>query len=206
MPKPQPPTPNPDPLPPPEQPDSAPESAGSLPTGDGAPNDPAQEHDLWAGRTSWKHYLGRLLLWAVGSLVVAILLGWLQSRWEPLTFWAALGWTLLIVLVSGVIVFATIALKVLGCRYRISTQRLFIERGILSRTVDQTELIRVDDVRLFKSLLDRVCGLGTVIVRSTDATDSETVIAGVADPEQVAEAIRQHMRTLRRKSLFVENL
>ena len=211
MPEEQPPAASPDPTPPSEESGSAgeraaPEPTVKLPVGDGAPIDPAQEQDVWAGRTSWKHYLGRGLLWVAGSILVAILVGWLQSGWEALTFWAAVGWTLLIVAVSGVAVFGSIALKVLSCRYRVSTQRLFIERGIFSRTVDQTELIRVDDVRLYQGVLDRVCGLGTVIVRSTDASDAETVIAGVADPEQVAEAIRQHMRTLRRKSLFVENL
>ena len=211
MPEPQSPMPEPDPAAPAAPAGSAPENAtpapgAALPTGDGAPVDPAQERDLWAGRTSWKHYLGRILLWSAGCILLAILIGWLQSGWEALTFWSAVGWTLLIVALSGAILFATIAFKVLDCRYRVSTQRLFIERGILSRTVDQTELIRVDDVRLYKGVLDRICGLGTVIVRSTDATDNETVIAGVADPEQVAEAIRQNMRTLRRKSLFVENL
>lgn len=211
MPEAHPPAASPDPTPPSEKPrsageEAAPEPAVNLPAGDGAPIDPAREQDIWAGRTSWKHYLGRVLLWAAGCILLAILVGWLQSGWEALTFWAAVGWTLLIVVVAGVIVFGGIALKVLSCRYRVSTQRLFIERGIFSRTVDQTELIRVDDVRLYKGVLDRICGLGTVIVRSTDASDNETVIAGVADPEQVAEAIRQHMRTLRRKSLFVENL
>jgi hypothetical protein len=72
--------------------------------------------------------------------------------------------------------------------------------------VDQTELIRVDDVRIHKTLLDRIFGLGTIAILSTDATDREVVIAGVADPDQVAEALRRNMRTLRQKSLFVEHL
>jgi hypothetical protein len=72
--------------------------------------------------------------------------------------------------------------------------------------VDQTELIRVDDVRVKKSMMDRLFGLGSVETLSTDQTDRETMIAGIAEPDKVAEAIRARMRTMRKKSLFVENL
>ena len=49
-------------------------------------------------------------------------------------------------------------------------------------------------------------GLGTVAIVSTDATDRETVLTGIAEPDKVAEAIRSRMRTMRSKSLFIENL
>jgi hypothetical protein len=64
----------------------------------------------------------------------------------------------------------------------------------------------VDDVRLYKPLLNRVFGLGSVAVVSTDATDREVLITGIADPDRVAEAIRGQMRALRRQSVFVENI
>jgi len=81
-----------------------------------------------------------------------------------------------------------------------------LERGILSQTIDQTELIRVDDVRVRKSLLDRVFGLGDVEITSTDASDRLVVLEGIRDPDQVAEDIRSRMRSLRKSSLFIENL
>lgn len=178
----------------------------SIGAGDGAALDPGAETELWTGRTQWKHYAGRLVLWVVGNILVAVLLGWLASHVGWLTargvFWVIVG----IIVVSGILVVGRVFIRILGLRYRLTTQRLFIERGILSRTVDQTELIRVDDVRLYKSFLDRLFGLGSVAILSTDATDREILIEGIAEAEQVAEAIRAHMRVLRRKSLFVENL
>ena len=60
--------------------------------------------------------------------------------------------------------------------------------------------------RIHKSFLDRVLGLGSVAIVSTDASDREVVLEGIPKPEEVAEAIRTRMRTLRRKSLFIENL
>jgi membrane protein YdbS with pleckstrin-like domain len=97
-------------------------------------------------------------------------------------------------------------LRVLGTYFRLTTQRLFIERGILSRTIDQTELIRVDDVRMHQSLLNRMFDVGTVMLLTTDTTDRSVTIEGVKNPKEVAEAVRQQMRLLRGKSVFVETL
>ncbi len=164
------------------------------------------ETDIWSGRTSWKHFAGRIMLWILGNVAVAVLLGILASTIEALTSWHVFLVVLVIVLLSGAWVVGRIALGILGCHYRLTTERLFIERGILSRTTDQTELIRVDDVGMHKSMLDRIFGLGTVAIMSTDATDNALLIEGISEPEKVTEAIRSRMRALRRRSLFVENL
>jgi membrane protein YdbS with pleckstrin-like domain len=174
--------------------------------GDGADVGAAAEADLWAGRTHWKHFAGRLALWLLANVLLAVLLGWIASGpgWPSgrAAFWVVLA----VFVVSGLFVVGGVVVQILTTRYRVTSQRLFIERGLLTQTVDQTELIRVDDVRLKKTVLDRMFGLGSVAVLSTDATDRETLIEGIAEPEKVAEAIRQHMRSMRKKSLFVENL
>lgn len=176
-------------------------------TAGGASVDPADEEDLWVGRTSWKHYTGRLALWLLANAFFAGFVIWLAPRWEWLDFWRGVTMVAAVFVLSG-LEFAgrRVLLRIIDHRYRLTTQRLFIERGILNRTIDQTELIRVDDVRLHKTLFDRIMGLGSVTIVSTDATDQETLLEGIYEPEKVAEAIRTHMRTLRRKSLFIENL
>ena len=74
------------------------------------------------------------------------------------------------------------------------------------RTADPTKLIRVDDVRVEKTFIDRVFGVGTVSLLSTDVSDRLVVIEGIDNAEKVAEAVRTNMRTQRGKALFVENL
>lgn len=95
---------------------------------------------------------------------------------------------------------------ILSHRYRLTTQRLIIERGILSQTIDQTELVRVDDVRVHKTLTDRLLGLGTVHVISTDATHREILIPGVAGPDKLADDVRNMMRAARQRTVYVENV
>ncbi len=159
----------------------------------------AAEDALWSGRTDWKHFAGMILAYAAASTVLLVgSLIWLELRWA--------GWLLLAVVVVGIVIAARLAVIVLSTRYHLTSERLFIERGLVSLIKDQTELIRVDDVRVRKRLVDRIFNLGTVEVMSTDMSDQSVVIEGVADADEVAELIRAHMRTARKKSLFIENL
>ena len=168
--------------------------------GDGAPLEPAAEQTVWVGRTHWTHFAGSVALAAVAVAVITFVCLSRKSTRGIFGIWLTL------VGACGAALALRILWRVLQCRYRLTDQRLFIERGILNQTIDQTELIRVDDVRVRKTLPDRLLGLGSVEVLSTDLTDRSVVIEGVRAPESVAEHIRTKMRALRRKSLFVENL
>ena len=92
--------------------------------------------------------------------------------------------------------------------YWVTIDRLFIRRGILSRTTDQMELIRVDDIRVTQGLLDQMLGIGNVeVVATTDRTDGDVTLLGIAQPMQVAELIRENMRKIRqRRGMYVENV
>ena len=197
---------------------SAPEAApppadpgeGTTPTeafaaagGDGAAIPPSEEREIWAARTSWKHFYGKWAAWALVMILVILVGVWVRGQMEWLKLVGVLA---VIVLGSGAVLWAKFAIQVYSVYYRLTTQRLFIGRGILSRTTDQTELIRVDDVRVQQGLVDRIVNCGTVEVISTDVSDAKLTLVGVADPDKIAEHIRQHMRALRKKSLFVENL
>jgi uncharacterized membrane protein YdbT with pleckstrin-like domain len=164
------------------------------------------ESELWAGRTNWKHYLGRIVLWFTAMLVLGVGTWILPTRFSfiggEVAWWVFTG----ILLLSGLIVFGGVLIPILGTKYRLTTQRLFISRGILSQTTDQTELIRVDDVSLFKTFFGRLLGVGTVTILTTDASDKEVKMEGIGEPEKVAELVRSRMRTLRGKSLYVVNL
>lgn len=160
--------------------------------------DSEPEDDLWQGRSSWKFYAD-LIVVAAGWTVIAAIVWFTTPRW--------LGWTVLIMALLGwVYVAGRVAHGMLNHHYRLTTERLFIERGILSRTIDQAELIRIDDVRIHKSLMNRMTGVGSVELFSTDTSDRQVTIWGVEKPEELAESIRDRMRRLRQRSLFVESL
>jgi uncharacterized membrane protein YdbT with pleckstrin-like domain len=160
----------------------------------------AAESVVWTGRTSWKHFAGSFALWFVGSIVVI----WLAVRYLE---GKSAFWTAFVPVVGGfLVVFFRGFLVVFGSLYRLTDERLFVERGVLSRTIDQTELIRVDDVRIHKSFFDRMLGIGTVELLSTDQTDRLVRIEGISLSSDVAEAVRSQMKNLRKRSIYMENL
>lgn len=189
------------------QPKPARQTPDALPlkTGDGGGLNPADERNLWTGRTSWKHSAFSLLGWAFFSILVVVAGLWIRAQGQTPAPWT--GWLIVaLIVLPGLYVGFKVFVKVYSVRYRLTTQRLFIERGILARTTDQTELIRVDDVRVHKSLSDRIFGIGTVEVVSTDATDAKILVVGVEIPDRIAEHVRTNMRILRKHSLYVESI
>ncbi len=164
-----------------------------------------EEKEVWRGRMSWKHVAGHWVLWAIAMILIV----WLgvhfhqpdSSPW----LWRIV---LLVILGSGAGLLVKSAMTVYSRRYRLTTQRLFIEIGILSRTTEQTELYRVDDVRTHQGPFDRILSVGDVeIMAPSEATQPTIRLVGVADPAAVAEHVRQHSRAIRMKrSLFVEQM
>lgn len=53
-------------------------------------------------------------------------------------------------------------------RYRLSEDRLFCEKGFLNLKSDEVLLYRVQDLELTMSLGQRIFGVGTVCVHSSD--------------------------------------
>ncbi len=160
------------------------------------------EHDLWVGRTHWLHHAGGMGLWLAAAILYAVLI----ARIDALSGTAAWYVAGIPILLSALFVGGWLLLRIYGSRYRITDERLFLDRGILRLTIDQTELIRVDDVRVHKTVIDRLFGLGSVEVLSTDASHHSVTLCGVRGADHLAEIIRTRMRTLRGKSLFIENL
>lgn len=161
--------------------------------------DPASEEDLWEGRASWKSVVPLASLWLLVTLVVTIALGVLTNRTAVLTALAVLMVVLLLLLFRC-------AWRIWSASYKISTQRIFIRRGVLTQTVDQTELLRVDDVKTRQTLIERMLGIGCVEVVSSDRTDSRLLLEDILDPNTVAEHIRRNTRNLQRRTLFMEQL
>lgn len=75
--------------------------------------------------------------------------------------------------------------------YRLYPDRLEIERGILSRSIENLELFRVRDVSLRQGLFGRMAGFGDVLLHSTDASSPEIAIRGIDEPREFYQQVRQ---------------
>ena len=76
-------------------------------------------------------------------------------------------------------------------RYSLSEDRLFCETGFLNIKADEVLLYRVRDLELTISLGQRIFGVGTVCVHSSDQSIPHLDLKNVKDPREVKELIHQ---------------
>ena len=74
-------------------------------------------------------------------------------------------------------------------RYRLSQDRIFVEKGFLNIHVEEVLLYRVRDLELNLRLTQRIFGVGTVSIHSSDKTAPDLDLLNVKKPRQVKELI-----------------
>ena len=91
-------------------------------------------------------------------------------------------------------------------RYALSEDRLFISVGFLNIKDDEILLYRVRDIDTSRSLWQRLFGVGTVIVMSSDKTMPTLVLKNIKDPVYVKELIHTQVEEMkiRRRVRFGE--
>ena len=142
------------------------------------------EQIVFEGHPSWRALLSFYLGGIAAAVVIAVLVGLIWS------FWTAL-------LVGGVLVAAVLVFglyKRASTTYMVSTQRLYIRRGMLSKRVQQTRIDRVQNVNTDQSLRERLLRVGTVDFDTAGSDDSEFRFVGIASPDAVVGAVDRAQR------------
>ena len=174
------------------QSESGPENQGAINEAEGSGVE--GEEDIWRAHYSMKNFIGR-------GLMLAILTG----GWIYLALYnrdKAQDRMSLFTMSSGIVVlllWVLLGLRMLQARYslyyRMTSRRLFHSSGLLHRRRDQMELLRVKDVYTRQSsLLERMLGLGTVVVVANDKELPTFYFNGVDNPKQVMDLIWHHTR------------
>jgi len=86
--------------------------------------------------------------------------------------------------------------------YRVTTEGIDIEKGLIAKKIDHLDLFRVKDIQMQAGVLDRIVGIGSVVIISDDATDPQIVLKGLRDPRAVYERLRtEAVRADRRRGV-----
>ncbi|MEJ0047531.1 MAG: PH domain-containing protein [Rhodospirillales bacterium] len=120
----------------------------------------------------------------------------IYSMWQWLLVAATLG-----------IAFVFYWFQSIGMHFKISTQRVKIERGILSKTQDSVELFRIDHFDLHKPFGMRLLGFCLLHLRSSDASFQTVILYGVPGLEAMADTLREcslRERARRKVTTFVQ--
>ena len=119
------------------------------------------------------------------------------------------GWLILLLGIAAVwaICAARLIYLRLGVRYYLSTKRFRHEVGILRRKTDRMEVIDIDDVSYEQGIVDRLTGVGTIKIISSDRSHPEIVLRGIDSVKAVADQIDSVRRAEReRRGLHIESI
>ncbi|MEK6246591.1 MAG: PH domain-containing protein, partial [Planctomycetales bacterium] len=159
----------------------------------GADGEEDREIDLWRGGYSPKAmipcWLGAGLLTVV-AIVVAFSVGATRFWWLVI-----IGSLFLI----GIFLFLRLAFLKINYRYHLTNQRFIHETGILRRVTNRIEVIDIDDVQFEQGLLERLVGVGTIRMTSSDHSHPKLILKGIEDVEAVSGEIYSARRQERTK-------
>jgi uncharacterized membrane protein YdbT with pleckstrin-like domain len=91
---------------------------------------------------------------------------------------------------------AVASIRRLATTYTITTQRLTIRFGLLSRDMHETRLERVQNVNSRQSMLERLLGIGTVDFDTAGGAEFNFAFRGINDPEQLVRTVDQAIHEL----------
>jgi len=137
------------------------------------------EQIIFQGHPSWRAILGFYLK----GVLVAIVLGIIAKLVSSTTS------VFVVVLVVLAVTLLIGFIKRWATTYSITSRRLNIKRGIISREVQETRLERVQNVNYNQSVYQRLMQIGDVDFDTAATDDYDFVFYGVANPADVVHEV-----------------
>ena len=146
------------------------------------------ERVLYEGHPSWRaildFYLKGLLATTVICLLVALATGVFGDETNT-------GLVVIIALIGvSVTILAGFVMRI-ATSYTITDRRLHIKRGIISRTIQETRLERVQNVNYSQTVVQRMLQIGDVDFDTAAGDDYNFVFTGVAEPADIVHRVDQ---------------
>jgi uncharacterized membrane protein YdbT with pleckstrin-like domain len=142
------------------------------------------EQVVYEGHPTWRALLSYYVSAVGGAVVVGVIVALAAST--------ATGIIVGVVLIALALLVGFI--RRMATIYMVSTQRLYIRRGILSKRVQQTRIDRVQNVNTDQSMFERVLRVGKVDFDTAGTDDSDFIFRGISNPDRVVAAVDRAQR------------
>jgi uncharacterized membrane protein YdbT with pleckstrin-like domain len=91
----------------------------------------------------------------------------------------------------------SVVLLVKSTQYEVTSQRIRVRRGLLTKRTDELELYRANDTSLVEPLSLRLFGLGSIEVRAADSSTPLVYLNAVHGARTLREDIRKYIEECR---------
>jgi uncharacterized membrane protein YdbT with pleckstrin-like domain len=144
------------------------------------------EQVMFQGHPSWRSIIAFYIKWLFVVLIAAFVVGIVTNITGDDT---DAGLVALVAVVGVAVVVLAGFVQRITVHYTITTRRLHIKRGIISREIQETRLERVQNVNYDQSILQRLLQVGDVDFDTAAGDDYNFIFAGVANPDEVVEQV-----------------
>ncbi len=159
------------------------------------------EKDLFKGHPAMIYTVGQLTPFLVVT-GVCVLVGYLMEKGYIQNSDTYISYLVLLFLGACALICLRYYAKSRAIFYEITTQRIKLERGLLSKVQESLELFRIDHFELRKPLGARLLGKSTLHLFSSDAELENFSIYGVPNLEALADTLRDcQLRERARRNL-----
>lgn len=133
-------------------------------------------------------YAVAAVLWLVAAALVAAGASWMQF---PL--WAGA----VAVVVIGLLLFLKPLLSHIDRQrhlFTLTDHKFEIQYGLLSTTTRNIPLSKIQDVTVTASLIERMLGLGNIVVDNASESGGQVIISSVTEPKRYADMLLSQLR------------
>jgi hypothetical protein len=78
--------------------------------------------------------------------------------------------------------------------YTITSQRIVVKTGLIAKNTEEVELLRVRDLSVAQSIMDRMLGIGSLTVFSEDTSAPQLLFRKIHDAQTVKDVLRKAVR------------
>ena len=87
--------------------------------------------------------------------------------------------------------------------YEVRNERLYIQKGLLSTSFDETLLYRITDIKLTRTLGQKIFGTGTIELCTTVDHDGHILLENIKNPIQVKDLLSEAVEDARDKKKVI---
>jgi membrane protein YdbS with pleckstrin-like domain len=153
------------------------------------------EKPLFSGRPAVIFSVDQIIPFVLLAVATSVL-GYFMQSWQQI-FFIFVGF-----LIAGGLVYLRFHLISRSIHYTITTQRIKLKRGLLSKIQETLELFRIDHLELRKPLGKRLLGQASLHLFSSDAELEKFSIYAILGLEELANTLRDcQLRERNRRGL-----
>jgi len=157
------------------------------------------EKPLWHGNYAPQALAGPAslaILISVGMIVATLIYG--------IPVWTITAGVIVLLWVGVV---GTYLVRRASIQYELTSQRFIHQSGLIRRRTDRIEVIDIDDVSVVQGPVERILGIGTIEITSTDRSHPHLTMPGIANVRVVAGQIDDvRRRERRRRSVHIQTM